>query len=95
MYSLTTCQWNCLGRIVVASHCPSRWGDGLMVNKWQSNGYDHERLKIIQIFFGEYIHVFEYTCTLHSFPQIYSNHSLYKFKWNNYFLISCPCYILA
>ncbi len=33
----------------------------------------------------EYICVFEYTCTLHSFPQIYSNIPLYKMKRNNFF----------
>ncbi len=33
----------------------------------------------------EYICVFEYTCTLHSFPQIYSNIPLYKMKWNKIF----------
>jgi hypothetical protein len=33
----------------------------------------------------EYICVFEYTCTLHLFPQIYSNLSFYKMKWNIFF----------
>jgi hypothetical protein len=33
----------------------------------------------------EYINVFEYTCTLHLFSQIYSNLPLYKMKWNNLF----------
>jgi hypothetical protein len=36
-------------------------------------------------FFLEYICVFEYTSTLHSFSQIYSNLSLYKMKGNSFF----------
>jgi hypothetical protein len=38
----------------------------------------------------EYICVFEYTCTLHSFSQIYSNLLLYKMKWNNLFFNLLP-----
>ncbi len=33
----------------------------------------------------EYICVFEYTCTLHLFSQIYSNLPLYRMKWNIFF----------
>ncbi len=38
----------------------------------------------------EYICVFEYTCTLHSFSQIYSNLPFYKMKWNNFFCNLLP-----
>jgi hypothetical protein len=34
---------------------------------------------------NHFICVFEYTCTLHSFSQIYSNLPLHKMKWNNFF----------
>ncbi len=33
----------------------------------------------------EYVCVFEYTCTLHLFSQIYSNLPFYKMKWNSFF----------
>jgi hypothetical protein len=36
-------------------------------------------------FFWEYICVFEYVGTLHSFPQIYSNLPFYKMKWFFFF----------
>ncbi len=38
----------------------------------------------------EYICVFEYTNTLHSFPQIYSDLPLYKMKWNSFFFNLLP-----
>ncbi len=44
----------------------------------------HKYLKLFKLFL-EYICVFEYTCTLNLFPQIYSNLSCYKTKWNNFF----------
>jgi len=52
----------------------------------------HKYYKSFKLFF-KYICVFEYTCTLHSFPQICSNLPLYKMKWNSFFLISCLGYI--
>jgi hypothetical protein len=46
--------------------------------------------------FLEYICVFEYTNTLHLFPQIYSNFPLYKMKWNSsFFNILLLGYILT
>jgi hypothetical protein len=36
----------------------------------------------------EYICVFEYTTTLHLFPQIYSIFPLYKMKWNSFLFYS-------
>jgi hypothetical protein len=45
--------------------------------------------KSFKLFF-EYICVFEYTCTLHSFSQIYSNLPFYKIKLNIYFFNLLP-----
>jgi hypothetical protein len=55
----------------------------------------HKNQKSFQLFL-EYICVFEYTSTLHLFPQIYSNLPLYKMKWNNSFFNILPLgYILT
>jgi len=49
----------------------------------------NKNLKSFKLFF-EYICVFEYTCTIHSFSQIYSNLPFYKIKLNIYFLNLLP-----
>jgi hypothetical protein len=41
-------------------------------------------------YFLKYIFFFEYTSTLHLFPQIYSNISLHKMKWNSFFFNILP-----
>jgi hypothetical protein len=52
----------------------------------------------IYLFILEYICVFEYISTLHSFLQIYCNLTLYKMKWNNFwknFLPKLYCNIIC
>jgi hypothetical protein len=43
----------------------------------------HKNKKSFKLFL-EYIYIFEYTSTLHLFPQIYYNISFNKMKWNKF-----------
>jgi hypothetical protein len=44
----------------------------------------HKNWKSFKLFL-DYVYVFEYTSTLHVFPQIYYSISFYKMKWNSFF----------
>jgi hypothetical protein len=59
--------------------------DQIMWNDMGQYTFNFHKVFFCFLFFWEYICVFEYTSTLYSFSQIYSNLPLYKMEWNNLF----------
>ncbi len=64
--------------------------DNIMSNDMVQYNFNFHKTFFKTLLFLEYICVFEYTCTLHLFPQIYSNLPFYKLKWNNFFINLLP-----